>query len=709
MLAQCVYVMKRILLIIAALGLCGVSVTYAGISADSLCARPKVALVLSGGGARGAAHVGVIRLIEEMHLPIDYVVGTSMGAIVGALYAIGYTADDMDSLMMVQDWKTLLSNDISRVQQPYAQRVARKRYQVNIPFEKGVFTDNSALYRDAGIKVRRTSLQTFPKVLSLPGLIDGHNLMGKFVQLTSPYTDSVSYDAFPHAFACVATDLVTGGEVVLDRGRLAESMRASMSIPGVFFPIYRGNQVLVDGGVVNNYPVNVARDMGADVIIGVEVNTSTIHAHELQSFSSIFERLIGTLGSDLHERNVVDTDILIRPRVKQFPVMGFDTLNLRQLIDIGYHTAVQSRVQLDSLKQRLACYSSDSVVRSTPPMPHGEPMVEESVKPSVSSNQVSIGLRFDSEDAAAVLLRIGIDRWRLSGMKLHLSTRLSVNPCAEACLSYTCEGFGQINASVRYGASDANRFYDKASYTLGYRLYGSDIYLSDLFSRDYDLRVGARYDYFSVHRLQRSDDGYYSYVDTDNHESYTTLYAQVRGDKYDAPYFPTRGYAYGAEMSYNIRNWSPDGTHFGAILGMFSTVVPCGRSTALLPSVYTRHLIGERVPLIYSNAMGGYLPHRYLRQQFPFVGFVGSEFMERHLAIARLELRQRLFADIYASGIVNYAYASASPFASSQCQDVWGMALQLSYDTTVGPLSISGHWSDLYHQFGIYFSLGFEF
>ena len=103
--------------------------------------RPKVGLVLSGGGARGAAHVGVIRLIEEMQIPIDYVTGTSMGAIVGALYAIGYTADEMDSLLMTQDWKVLLSNGVPRDMQPYAQRMAEQRYQVNVPYANNVRTE----------------------------------------------------------------------------------------------------------------------------------------------------------------------------------------------------------------------------------------------------------------------------------------------------------------------------------------------------------------------------------------------------------------------------------------------------------------------------------------------------------------------------------------------------------------------------------------
>ena len=107
--------------------------------------------------------------------------------------------------------------------------------------------------------------------------------------------------------------------------------------------------------------------------------------------------------------------------------------------------------------------------------------------------------------------------------------------------------------------------------------------------------------------------------------------------------------------------------------------------------------------------MGGYLPYRYLRQQFPFVGFVGSEFMERNLTILRAEIRQRLFADIYASGIINYAYSADNLLDRAYSKEVWGVALQLAYDTTIGPLALCAHWSDIYHKFGLYFSLGFEF
>lgn len=700
--------MKSYLSVSFALWLCVASVLVAQPCADTLSVRPKVGLVLSGGGARGAAHVGVIRLIEQLQLPVDYVVGTSMGAIVGGLYAIGYTADEMDSLFMSQDWKLLLSNDLPRLQQPYAQRMARKCFQVNIPYEKGVFTENSALYRDAGIKVRRTSLQTFPKVLARPGLIDGRNLMDKFGELTSLYSDSLSYAMLPRSFACVATDLVTGREVVLREGRLAESLRASMSIPGVFYPVYQGTQVLVDGGVVNNYPVNVARAMGADVIIGVEVNSATIAARDLQSFSSIFERLIGTLGTELHERNLDDTDILISPRVKQFPVMGFDTANLRQLIDVGYLTALQSKPQLDSLKQHLDSLcdvSRDAPLRAVAGATSSG--YTHSAFLDVPTNQVSLGLRLDSEEAASALLAFHVDRLQLSGVGCDLTAHLSINPWIEARLSYAWSGAPRVNIAARYSFSDVNRFYDKRNYALNYHFLGTALYLSDLFSPYYDLRVGVRHDSYSVHNLVRSDSPGASYTDTESHDSYLVPYVSLQGDRMDAAYLPTCGYAYSFNLAYHIRQRSSMGTHFAALRGSLTAAVPLGKSTTLLPSLHARHLLGRKIPLIYSNAMGGYLPHRYLQQQFPFVGFVGCEFMDRHLFVSGIELRQRLFADIYASGIINYAYSSSSLAAMGQ--SIWGVALQFAYDTTIGPLSLFAHWSDLYHQFGLYFSLGFEF
>ena len=691
--------MKRVLLIAIAVWVHSAMV-YTQQVIDTIPMRPKVGLVLSGGGARGAAHIGVIRLLEEMNIPIDYVVGTSMGAIVGGLYAIGYTADDIDSLMMAQDWKSLLSNDTPRRQQPYTQRMERKLYQISIPYEKNALTENSVHYRDAGIKVRRSSLQTFPKVLARPGLIDGENILSEFIRLTSSYGDSVSYDLLPHPFACVAADLVTGKEIVLKEGRLAESMRASMSIPGVFYPVYKDNQVLVDGGIVNNYPVNVARNMGADIIIGVELNSAHIESRDLQSFASIFERLIGTLGTELHEQNLSNTDILIQPQVKQFPVMGFDPQNLRQLIDIGYKTAEQSKPLLDSLKKQLSLAPTDAA--KEPMMPNqipAAPSIQASDIPSSPTDMVALGLRIDSEDGAAALLHVGVNHLNLSGLKFDLTSRLSIHPWISGHISYSKPNMPQVNAAVKYGYAHIVSPYSNRYDAISYHFCGTDLYLSDMLSRRFDLRIGARYDNY----WESNATSYSPRI------AHTTLYALLRNDLYDAAYTPTSGYSYGIEVSYNIKDKSPQGSNFWAFQADASALIPLGSTTALLPALYARSLFGKSIPTIYTNAMGGYLPQHYLPHQVPFVGFVGCEFMNSHLLIPCIGLRQRLFTDVYATSFVNYAYSTDGPSNDYASQGIWGIGAQLSYDTTIGPLALSIQWNDLYHRLGAYFSFGYEF
>ena len=690
--------MYKILSFALALWISVVSSCFAAQGDDTLSLRPKVGLVLSGGGARGAAHIGVIRLLEEMQIPVDYVVGTSMGAIIGALYAIGYTADEMDSLMMTQDWKHLLSNDLPRRDQSYEWRLSRRWYQVNIPYVKGVLTENSSAYRDAGIKVRRTSLQTFPKVLARPGLIEGQNLMSKFADLISTYPDSMSYDALPRSFACVAADLVTGREVVLRSGRLAESIRASMAIPGVFYPIYKGNQVLVDGGVVNNYPVNVARQMGADIVIGVEVNSATIHADELRSFAAIFERLIGTLGTDLHENNVDDTDILIRPPVKQFPVMGFDTINLRQLMDMGYKTALKSKERLADLGGKQMVDKENCLMETEEGAAHVEATGQVVPTHSTSTGQLSFGFRLDSEDAAAALLRIGQESPNPSGFKYDLTTRISLHPWIAARLAYARNGMPQANLAVRYGYARILFPYSKRV-ALSYHLCSGDFYLSHLVSRDFDLRAGICYDNYWL----RMDEGFTF------RQAYTSLYVSWRGDLFDAAYTPTRGYAYSIGVAYSVKDKATPGEDFWTLQAGVSAALPLGYTTTLLPSLHVRSLLGERIPQVYSNALGGYLPDRFLLHQLPFVGFVGCELVYPHLVLPRIGVRQRLISDGYVTAWANYAYSRENFSLESDEQGIWGLALQFSYDTTLGPLSFFVHWNDLYHSLGAYFSFGFDF
>ena len=212
--------------------------------------RKKVGVVLSGGGAKGVAHIQALKVIEEAGIPIDYIVGTSMGSIIGGLYSIGYTPQQLDSMVRKQDWMFLLSDRVKRSAMSLNEREKSEKYVFSFPFTKS------------------------PKDAVSGGIIKGQNLANLFTELTVGYHDSVDFNKLPIPFACVSQNIVNGEQIVFHNGILATAMRASMAIPGVFTPVRKDSMILTDGGMINNYPVDVARSMGADIIIGVDVQNN---------------------------------------------------------------------------------------------------------------------------------------------------------------------------------------------------------------------------------------------------------------------------------------------------------------------------------------------------------------------------------------------------------------------------------------------------
>ncbi len=249
--------------------------------------RKKVGIVLSGGGAKGVAHIGALKVIEEAGIPIDYVVGTSMGAIVGGLYSIGYTPQQLDSIVNAQDWKYLLSDALDPETTLLSEKLREEQYLLSVPI-----AGKSAHVSDAGI-------------------IKGRNISRLLSELTVGYHDSISFNRMPIPFACVSDNIVNGSKVVFHNGILATVMRASMSIPGVFAPVYLNGMVLVDGGLTDNYPVDIARQMGAEIIIGVDVQNPLMKADELTSMSNVLGQILNLVGEESYRKNVKDSNIHI--------------------------------------------------------------------------------------------------------------------------------------------------------------------------------------------------------------------------------------------------------------------------------------------------------------------------------------------------------------------------------------------------------------
>ena len=306
-----------------------VLVLVIAVMAVPLCAaeRPKVGLVLSGGGAKGMAHVGVLRVLEEMNIPVDLVVGTSAGSAVGALYASGMPVEDIERRFIEMDWLSSFQDDPGRVYKP----IRRKQDEVRLPVTPGIGVRADGLYVGGGI-------------------IAGQNLGFILNELTRNASLVEDFDRLAIPFRAVATDLESGEQVVMGDGNLAEAIRASMSIPGVYAPVNRNGRLLVDGGVANNLPVSVARDMGADVIIAVDITDPLLDAEKLNEAFSV----VGQLTTIMTRRNTEqqldllrDQDIIIRPDLEG--VSSADFYNAPMLFELGATAARNKAVELRPL------------------------------------------------------------------------------------------------------------------------------------------------------------------------------------------------------------------------------------------------------------------------------------------------------------------------------------------------------------------------
>ena len=264
-------------------------------AADMAPARPKTCLVLGGGGARGAAHIGVLKIIEEQHIPIDCITGTSMGAIVGGMYAAGYSAGEIEGILRGIDWKDMFTDDPARRELPMRRKEDELRFLGGI--ELG--------FRDGKIALPR-------------GVIQGQKLQLLLRRLLLSTLRTETFDELPIPFRAVATDIGTGKAVVFADGDLAMAIRASMSVPAAFAPIrYRGH-LLVDGGITDNVPIDVARSLGAQRLIVVDVSEQLSPQDTLNSPFAIANQMLTAMMKRQADEQITTlgaNDVLIRPEL----------------------------------------------------------------------------------------------------------------------------------------------------------------------------------------------------------------------------------------------------------------------------------------------------------------------------------------------------------------------------------------------------------
>ena len=269
---------------------------------------PKIGLVLSGGGAKGLAHIGVLKVLEEVGITPDFITGASMGSIMGGLYAVGYSADEIEQIVISANWDQLLSNKVPMNEVAYEEKDYYNRYINELTI--------------SGLRLE------LPK-----GLIEGQKLSNLLSNLTRPVHDIHDFNLFPIPFACMGADIETGLKVVLNQGSMARSLRASMAIPTVFTPVEIDSKLLVDGGLVHNFPVEENLEMGADFIIGVFVGNQLSTKDELKSPLDVLiqSAIIHSSFDDDIQKEL--TDIYIEPDFGTYGSTSYD--DAAAIIKIG--------------------------------------------------------------------------------------------------------------------------------------------------------------------------------------------------------------------------------------------------------------------------------------------------------------------------------------------------------------------------------------
>ena len=712
--------------------------------------RKKVGVVLSGGGAKGMAHIKALKVIEEAGIPIDYIAGTSMGAIVGGLYAIGYTTEQLDSMVRKQDWTFLLSDRIKRSAMSLTDRERSEKYTVSISFTKT------------------------PKDAAAGGLMKGQNLANLFSDLTVGYHDSIDFNKLPIPFACVAANVVNGEQNVFHDGILSTAMRASMAIPGVFTPVRQDSMVLVDGGIVNNYPADVVKAMGADIIIGVDVQNALKKADKLNSVPDILGQIVDITCQSNHEKNVDLTDTYIRVNVEGYSSASFTPAAIDTLMRRGEEAAKEQWNSLLALKKKIGIaedytpkqhgpysslsnartvyvtdisfsgvevddkkwlmkkcnlkensdittqqieqalyqlrgsqsYSSASyTLKETPEGYHLNFLLQEKYE-----RRINLGIRFDSEEIASLLVNATAD------LKTHIPSRLALTGRLgkryAARIDYTLEPMQQrnFNFSYMFQYNDINIYEEgDRAYNTTYKYHLAEFGFSDVWYKNFRFGLGLRFEYykykdFLFKKPEISD----LKVESEHFLSY---FAQVQYNTYDKGRFPSKGSDFRAAYSLYTDNMAQYNDHapFSALNASWASVIPVTRRFSVIPSIYGRILIGRDFPYPLQNAIGGDVPGFYIPQQLPFAGVTNLELMDNTIMIASIKFRQRMGAIHYLTLTGNYGLTDSNFFDILKGKQLFGVSAGYGMDSIFGPLEISLGYSNQTDKGSCFVNLGYYF
>ena len=637
---------------LCALLLLTISITSYSQDSTSVISRPKVGLVLSGGGAKGAAHIGVLKYIEEAGIPIDYIAGTSMGSIVGGMYALGYTSDEILSIISEVDWDRLISDQVERKKISYERKYESRSQLLTIPFSVG--TDKQELQS----RSFKNSLPT--------GIVSGDNLINLFNSLSVGYSDPLDFNDLPTPFLCIATNVINGEADVLNKGVFSKSLRASMAIPVLFDPVKIDDILYADGGLVNNFPAEQCRAMGADYVIGVSMSPGLESDPEnLTSLFSQVKQLKEIITDKEFENYHKKCDIFISPDLKGVGMLSFDAESVARVTESGYEAAATKGAEFKALKEKLLSTSApqspdtstakkavnilrervlisgiemDGVeqdiekwMRRRCTVKVGDHVCKEDIDNSVSiyygtgnfdsitytlhedstnpdayvlkfkfvenpPHDLGLGFRFDSQDMLSVLFHMGVNRNRMSGVKADVSAKLGGNQWLNANLSYGHMLYPRINIGYNFRNSELDTYdMDELVMNMHFLQHKFRVYLSENYSRTISIGAGLEAELLTPRKVMYLN---HEAVDMDS-KPVNTLgsFAYLHYDNLNKASFATRGVTGKINFNWKDMIFSSNATSplgYGSFVFGFEGYIPIVENRlVLIPQLYGSMLFGK--------------------------------------------------------------------------------------------------------------------
>ena len=711
--------------------------------------RKKVGVVLSGGGAKGMAHIGVLKVLERAGIPVDVITGTSMGSIIGGLYAIGYNANSLDSVVRKQDWSYVITDKEDLRNQSLSDR--RKQY--TYAFSTGL---------------------SFKKKSSEGGIIKGKNLAELFGQLCTGYTDSLDFSTdLKIPFACVATNIIDNSEIDFHSGRLPQAMRASMAIPAAFAPVRLGDMVLVDGGLKNNYPADIAREMGADIIIGVTVQGEPKKAEDIKGTLGVLSQIVDVNCKNKVEENLAITDLHMQVNTTGYSTASFSTAAIDTLVRRGEEEAMQHWDELIALKQKIGIDDSFSPTIHHPLRPkvmterqYVKNYMFENMTPqderflrqkfhlnktdSIDANlqqqlttsmrvdlfyktaecrllpnddgvyvvltagdrksaQAHVGLRFDTEEYAALLLGLEVPLKTAVPMNTEFTLRLGKRIMARGELTFHPRSFTRPTFSFTYRRNDIDCYVrGDRDYSILYNQFQAEALPINHDFRNFNFQAGLRWDYFHYRDKLESEQ---STDITLNDGHYISYRARLSYNSEDDWYFPTRGARFSAGYAYVTDNFvkldGRSGLH--KISADWRKSFTFGRRFTLQPMAYGRLLLGNTTPLIFANTVGGDWFGHYIEQQMPFAGIGNVEYVADQFVAVQLQGQLRIASNHYVLLRLAGAQQAEKLKELFDHKTLYGIQGAYYYKTMFGPLGATFGYSNRTKKPYFFLDLGYEF